>query len=319
MSFDLILPFLRPIEHLIRDSEVSEIMVNRSSRVFTERQGRIEPVPGIEFNEKSLHVALRNIARLLGDDISECKPVLDARLPDGSRVAAVIPPCSLGGITLTIRKFSAKHFTMENLVDLGSVDPDIASFFCTEVENHQNILISGGTGTGKTTLLNILTDFIPDEERILLIEDTAEIHIRKSNLVRFEARREQANTPAVSIRDLLKASLRHRPDRIIVGEVRGGEAFDFLQALNTGHSGTLSTIHANSAYHAISRFVSCVLQSNIELPYKAIKSNFADSINLLLHVERRDSRRYVSQLLEVRGYDVDADRYDLETLYQRRD
>ena len=319
MSFDLILPFLRPIEHLIRDPEVSEIMVNGSSRVFTERQGRIEPVPGIEVNEKSLHVALRNIARLLGDDISESKPILDARLPDGSRVAAVIPPCSLGGITLTIRKFSARHFTIEDLISLGSIDPNIASLLCLEVKNRQNILISGGTGTGKTTLLNVLADFIPDEERIVLIEDTAEIHIRKSNLVRFEARREQTTTPAVTIRDLLRATLRHRPDRIIVGEIRGGEAFDFLQLLNTGHSGTLSTIHANSAYHAVSRFVSCVLQSNIDLPYAAIKSNFADSINLLLHIERRNGLRYVSQVLKVHGYDAGNDRFQLETIYERKE
>jgi pilus assembly protein CpaF len=319
MSFDLILPFLRPIEHLIRDPEVSEIMVNGSSRVFTERQGRIEPVPSIEVSEKSLHVALRNIARLLGDDISESKPILDARLPDGSRVAAVIPPCSLGGITLTIRKFSARHFTIEDLITLKSIDPNIASLLCSEVENRQNILISGGTGTGKTTLLNVLADFIPDEERIVLIEETAEIRIRKSNLVRFEARREQTTTPAVTIRDLLRATLRHRPVRIIVGEVRGGEAFDFLQALNTGHSGTLSTIHANSAYHAISRFVSCVLQSNIDLPYVAIKSSFADSINLLLHIERRNGLRYVSQVLKVHGYDAGSDRFQLETIYERNE
>ena len=194
MSFDLILPFLRPIEHLIRDDEVSEIMVNSSSQVFTERQGRIDHVPGIELNEKSLHVALRNIARLLGDDISESKPILDARLPDGSRVAAVIPPCSVGGITLTIRKFATKHFTIDDLIALGSLDRELAKVLQTKVESRQNILISGGTGTGKTTLLNILADFIPDEERIVLIEDTAEIRIRKSNLVRFEARREQSNT-----------------------------------------------------------------------------------------------------------------------------
>jgi len=318
MSFDLILPFLRPIEHLIRDPEVSEIMVNGSSRVFTERQGRIEPVPGIEVNERSLHVALRNIARLLGDDISESKPILDARLPDGSRVAAVIPPCSLGGITLTIRKFSARLFTIDDLISLGSIDANIASLLRLEVRNRHNILISGGTGTGKTTLLNVLADFISDEERIVLIEDTAEINIRKSNLVRFEARREQTTTPAVTIRDLLRATLRHRPDRIIVGEIRGGEAFDFLQLLNTGHSGTLSTIHANSAYHAVSRFVSCVLQSNIDLPYVAIKANFADSINLLLHIDRRNGQRYVSQVLKVQGYDAGTDRFQLETIYERK-
>ena len=319
MSFDLILPFLRPIEHLIRDDEVSEIMVNGSSQVFIERQGKIQRIPGIELNEKSLHVALRNIARLLGDDISESKPILDARLPDGSRVAAVIPPCSLGGITLTIRKFSARHLTIDDLITLGSLDRELAKVLQTKVESRRNILISGGTGTGKTTLLSILAQFVPDEERIVLIEETAEIRVRKSNLVRFEARREQSNTPAVTIRDLLRATLRHRPDRIIVGEIRGGEAFDFLQALNTGHSGTLCTVHANSAYHAISRFVSCTLQSTIDLPYKAIKSNFADSINLLLHIERRSSCRFVSQLLEVHGYNAEADKYELETLYQRRE
>src|SRR2546422_231638 len=186
MSFDLILPFLRPIEHLIRDDEVSEIMVNGSSQVFIERQARIEHVPGIELNEKSLHVALRNIARLLGDDISESKPILDARLPDGSRVAAIIPPCSLGGITLTIRKFSARHFTVKDLILMGSIEPALAELLIDKVTNRQNILISGGTATGKTTLLNVLAGFIPDKERIVLIEETAEINIRNGNLVRFE-------------------------------------------------------------------------------------------------------------------------------------
>ena len=189
MSFDLILPFLRPIEHLILDDQISEIMINQSSQVFIERSGRLEPVPGIELNAKSLQVALKNIARLLGDDISESKPILDARLPDGSRVAAVIPPCSQGGITFTIRKFTARHFTIQDLIELGTVDPELARLLQEKVSQRQNILISGGTSSGKTTLLNILCDFIPDEERIVVIEDTAEIHIRKSNLVRFEARR----------------------------------------------------------------------------------------------------------------------------------
>jgi pilus assembly protein CpaF len=173
---------------------------------------------------------------------------------------------------------------MQDLVELGTVDRELARLLQEKISQRQNILISGGTSTGKTTLLNILCDFIPDGERIVVIEDTAEIRVRKSNVVCFEARSPLNGTPAVTIRDLLRASLRHRPDRIIVGEIRGGEAFDFLQALNVGHSGTLSTIHANSAYHAIARFVSCVLQSGIELPYQAIKSNIGDSINLLLHL-----------------------------------
>jgi len=220
-------------------------MINQSSRVFIERCGRLEPVPGIELCSKSLQVALKNIARLLGDEISEAKPILDARLPDGSRVAAVIPPCSQGGITFTIRKFTSRHFAVQDLVELGTVDRELSRLLEENVSQRQNILISGGTSTGKTTLPNILCDFIANEERIVVIEDTAEIHIRKSNLVCFEARRSQNGTPAVTIRDLLRAALRHRPDRIIVGEIRGGEAFDFLQALNVGHSGTLSTIHAN--------------------------------------------------------------------------
>jgi pilus assembly protein CpaF len=272
-------------------------------------------VPGIELSSKSLLVALKNIARLLGDDISEAKPILDARLPDGSRVAAVIPPCSQGGITFTIRKFTARHFSMHDLVELGTVDRELARLLQEKVSQRQNILISGGTSTGKTTLLNTLCDFFPDEERIVVIEDTVEIHIRKSNLVRFEARHGRNSPAAITIRDLLRASLRHRPDRIIVGEIRGGEAFDFLQVLNVGHSGTLSTIHANSAYHAIARFVSCVLQSDIELPYHAIKSNIGDSINLLLHLERLGGHRRVSELVEIQHYDVDADRYELTTLY----
>ena len=315
MSFDLILPFLRPIEHLIRDDEVNEIMVNGSSRVFTERQGRIEPVPGIELNEKWLHVALRNIARLLGDDISESKPILDSRLPDGSRVAAVLPPCSLSGVTLTIRKFNSKHFELEDLIKSGTLDRGLANRLEDYLLQRRNLLISGGTGTGKTTLLTALGKFIPADERILLIEDTAEIQLAHENLVRFEARREQNGTPAVSIRDLLKAALRHRPDRILLGEIRSGEAFDLLQLLNTGHSGTISTIHASSAKQGLSRFTSCVLQSGVEIPYRAIKTNIGDSVNVVIQIERRPGRRFISEVLEINSYDPDADLFDFCAIY----
>jgi pilus assembly protein CpaF len=252
-GFELILPFLRPIEHLILDPEISEIMVNDPAHVFIERAGMMQAVPGTSLTVKSLEVAVRNIARRLGDDISEEKPILDSRLPDGSRVAAVLPPCSLQGVTLTIRKFNAKHLGIDELIQIGTLTQELAEVLKTAVVNRQNILISGGTGTGKTTLLNILARFIPDYERILVIEDTAEIQITTPNLVRFEARREQNGLPAVTIRDLLKASLRHRPDRILLGEIRGAEAFDLLQLLNTGHSGTISTVHANSAQQALTR------------------------------------------------------------------
>src|SRR5271157_32296 len=177
-----------------------------------------------------------------------------------------------------------------------------------------NILICGGTGTGKTTLANILTGFIPDHERIVLIEDTAEIQIQKENVLRFEARREQTGLPAVTIRELLRATLRHRPDRIILGEIRAGEAFDLLQLLNTGHSGTISTVHANSATQGISRFTTCVLQSGIEMPYRAIKTNIANSLNIIVHIERRPGQRYISEVLEIQAYDPETDRYDLHPI-----
>lgn len=318
-GFELILPFLRPIEHLILDPEISEIMVNGPEHIFVERAGRLEAVAGVALSPKSLEVAVRNIARRLGDDISEEKPILDSRLPDGSRVAAVIPPCSLKGVTLTIRKFNAKHFGMEDLIRIGTIPQHLADVLKTAVANRMNILISGGTGTGKTTLLNILAGFIPKYERILLIEDTAEIQINAPNLVRFEARTAQNGLPTVSIRDLLKASLRHRPDRILLGEIRGAEAFDLLQLLNTGHSGTVSTVHANSALQALSRFTSCVLQSNVELPYRAIKSNIGDSLNLLVHIERRPGQRFVSEMTETLGYDPERDRYELKRIFVCRE
>jgi len=314
-GFETILPFLKPIEHLILDDSVSEVMVNGPDRVFIERDGFVQQVPGIELGERSLTVAVKNIARRLGDDISESKPILDSRLPDGSRVAAVIPPCSLSGVTLTIRKFNSRHFEVGDLIRTGTLDRALANRLEDYLLQRRNLLISGGTGTGKTTLLTALGKFIPTDERILLIEDTAEIQLAHENLVRFEARREQNGTPAVSIRDLLKAALRHRPDRILLGEIRGGEAFDLLQLLNTGHSGTISTIHASSAKQGLARFTSCVLQSGVELPYRAIKTNIGDSLNVVIQIERRPGRRFVSEVLEINSYDPDADLFDFCAIY----
>jgi pilus assembly protein CpaF len=315
MSFEVILPFLRPIEHLILDPDITEIMVNGSRRVFIERAGLLEEVPDVHLDERNLKVAVKNIARALGDDVSEEKPILDSRLPDGSRVAAVFPPCSVGGTTLTIRKFQTKFFTADELVRIGTMTPEVLAMVRAAIEHNENILISGGTSTGKTTLLNALAAFLPANDRVVLIEDTAELQIDRPNLVRFEARREQAGLPAVTIRELLRATLRHRPDRIIVGEVRGGEAFDLLQALNTGHSGTLSTIHANSAEQALARFSSCVVQSGVELPYQAVRYQIADAIDLVLHLGRVDGNRLVKELIRIGRYDTGRDRYDHERLF----
>ncbi|HEY4837387.1 MAG TPA: ATPase, T2SS/T4P/T4SS family [Candidatus Acidoferrales bacterium] len=315
LGFETILPFLRPLEPFILDDSVSEIMVNGAGRVFIEKAGILEEIPNINLTEQSLMVAVKNIARRLGSDISQERPILDSRLPDGSRVAAVIPPCSLGGVTLTIRKFTARRFNIEDLIRTSTLNEKLAKHLEEYVRARKNILICGGTGSGKTTLLNILGKFIGDNERVLLIEDTAEIQLCQPNVVRLEARQAQSGLPAVTIRDLLKASLRHRPDRIILGEIRGSEAFDLLQLLNTGHSGTLSTIHASSAKQGLSRFTSCVLQSGIELPYRAIKTNIADSLNVVIQIERRAGRRFISEVLEIDSFDADADRYSFHSAY----
>jgi pilus assembly protein CpaF len=318
-GFETILPFLKPIEHLILDDSISEVMVNGGDCVYFEKNGLLERAHGISIGDRALMVAVKNIARRLGNDISEASPILDSRLPDGSRVAAVIPPCSLRGVTLTIRKFNTRHFEMQDLIRAGTLDQALANRLEDYILSRKNLLISGGTGSGKSTTLAILAKFIPDDERILLIEDTAEIQLNHANLVRFEARQEQNGVRAVAIRDLLKAALRHRPDRILLGEVRGGEAFELLQLLNTGHSGTLSTIHANSAKQGLARFTSCVLQSGIELPYRAIKTNIGDSLHVVIHVERRPGRRFISEVLEINGYNPDADLFDCRIVFQKEE
>lgn len=316
MSFAIILPFLRPIESLILDEEISEVMVNASGRVFVERSGLLSEVQGVKLDPKHLEVAVKNIARRLGNDISEEKPILDSRLPDGSRVAAVFAPCSVGGTTLAIRKFHNRWFSISELVESGTMTSTIGDLLSKAVTSKKNVLISGGTGTGKTTLLNALAGVISEDERIILIEDTSEIQLNKPNLVRLEARVEGSGLPAVTIRDLVKLSLRLRPDRLIVGEVRGGEAFDLLQALNTGHAGSLSTIHANSASSALSRLQNCVLQSGVKLPLPAIKGNIAESINLIAHLSRSGGKRFVSEVIGVQGINDASSQFELEILYR---
>jgi pilus assembly protein CpaF len=314
VSFAIILPFLRPIEHLILDPDISEIMVNPSGGVFVERQGKVVCEDSIVMNKKNLEVAVKSIARLLGDDVSEDKPILDSRLPDGSRVAAMFAPCSVGGTTLTIRKFQKHWCDLHELVTSGSLSEQTAQFLSTAVRDRKNILISGGTGAGKTTLLNALAALIPNDERIVVIEDTVEIHLSKPNVVRWEAQTGRSGFSSVSIRDLVKASLRHRPDRLIVGEVRGAEAFDLLQSLNTGHAGAISTLHANSAIHALNRLTNCVLESGVPLPFPAIRANIAACLDVIVQIERRDGKRRVTELVTVTGYSVEDNQFEVHEL-----
>ena len=317
-SLDRILPFLRPIEDVLRDPAVTEVMVNEGGRhVFVERGGALAGLPDRVLDARNLTAAIKNIARACGDDISEAQPLLDARLEDGSRVAAVLPPCAVEGPALTIRKFT-RRYTLDELVEMGALSSSTARLLVASINSQRNVLISGGTGTGKTTLLNALAACIPDDNRIVVIEETAEIHLAKPNLLRLEARRLQVPLghetplPAVTISDLVRATLRHRPDRILVGEVRGGEAFDLLQALNTGHLGSLTTIHANSAEQAFTRLAHCVLTANVGLPHRSIREAIALAIHLVVHVARVGNQRRVTEVAAVRGYDPQADRFLLD-------
>ncbi len=315
--FEIILPFLKPIEHLILDDSISEVMVNGPDRVFVGKDGFLRQVADISLGEKSLLVAVKNIARRLGEDISESKPILDSRLPDGSRVAVVIPPCSQSGVTLTISKFNVRQFEIADLILAGMLNPTLAKLLEEYVLARKNILISGGIGAGKTTLLSMLAKFIPDDERIVLIEDTPEIQIAQKNLLRFVARIQNGHRP-MTTRDLLEAAVGHRPDRIVVGDLRGGEAFDLLEVLNTGHSGALSTINADGALQALGRFTSCVLRSGVDFPYRAAKTNIADSLNVVIHLERMPGRRYISEVLEINSYDPDSDLFDYCAVYLKQ-
>lgn len=307
-AFRLVAPFLGPVMGLLDDETVTEVMVNADA-VFVERGGRLEPVPGLRPDPLRVRRAAQAIARGLGDDITEREPLLDARLPDGSRVAAALPPCSFGGPVLTIRKFARRRLTLAALVRAGSLSAGLAAALRRGVEERRTVLVGGGTGAGKTTFLAALADLIPAAERLLAVEDTVELPLRHPNLVRFAARRAAGGRPAVTVRELLRAALRHRPDRLIVGEVRGGEAWDLLQALNTGHSGSLATLHAGSAYGALKRCAACALQAGAGLPYAAVQDLLGDVVDVVLHLERRAGRRRVAEALRVDGFDPAAGRW----------
>ncbi len=303
-----LVPFLPGLESLLEDPEVSEIMINGPANVWVERAGKLEPHEAPGLTGAWLHRAAIHIARPLGLDPA-AKPVLDARLGDGSRVAICTPPAA-PEVAITIRRFGGRAFSAEDLVRMGSLPKPVLEAARRTLLARRNVLVSGGTGSGKTTLLNALIELLPEDERIVAIEDTLELRIDRANCLRFEAGATH-DTP-VSIRDLVRHALRHRPDHIVVGEVRGAEAADLLQALNTGHGGSLTTVHANNARSALSRLASCAMQAGDALPWEVTCRGVVDGIALVLHVTRRDGQRFVEEALEVRGYDAATGRWITE-------
>ena len=299
---------LGPIQGLLRDPDVTEIMVNHFDSIYVEQSGKIFESPLRFSSEDHLRRTIERIVANVGRRIDEASPMVDARLPDGSRINAVVPPIALDGAILTIRKFATEPFTIEDLVDLQTLPQEAAEFLRSCVEAKLNILISGGTGSGKTTTLNVLSSFIPQDERVITVEDAAELQLTQPHVVRMESRPVNIEGKGlVTIRDLVRNSLRMRPDRIVVGEVRDGAALDMLQAMNTGHEGSLTTIHANSAKDALVRIENLVLMAGVEFPIRAIREQIAQAIDLIIHQARlRDGSRKVTAINEVTGIDVDS-------------
>ncbi len=296
------------IEKFLADPSVTEVMVNGINSIYVERNGKLERTDTRYLSDDHLRQVIERIVSRVGRRIDESSPMVDARLQDGSRVNAILPPISIDGPVLTIRKFTQRAFDLDDLVSLGTMTPALRDLLSICVEGKLNILVSGGTGTGKTTLLNALSSCIPDGDRVVTIEDAAELRFTHSHVVRLESRPSNIEGRGeVVIRDLVKNALRMRPDRIIVGEVRGAEALDMLQAMNTGHEGSLSTLHANSPRDALSRLETMVLMAGVDLPIRAIRDQAASAVDLIVHISRlRDGTRRVTQMVEVNGLEGDV-------------
>lgn len=296
-----------PIEEFLKDDEVTEIMVNNPGSIFIEKFGKLYPANKSFLDEAHLMRIIDKIVSRVGRRIDEASPYVDARLPDGSRVNVIIKPLAINGPMLTIRKFARDPFTIEDLIEMGTCTRKSADFLEACVRGRLNVIASGGTGTGKTTTLNVLSSFIPNDERIITIEDAAELQLNQSHVLRLESRPPNIEGKGeIAIRDLVRNSLRMRPDRIVVGEVRGGEALDMLQAMNTGHDGSLSTVHANSTRDVISRIETMVLMAGIDLPIRAIREQISSAVNLIVHMNRlKDGTRRFVKITEVQGMEGD--------------
>jgi pilus assembly protein CpaF len=292
-----------PLEPYLRDPSVSEIMVNGHDQIYVERDGRLVSVDAAFADESHLRRTIDKIVSRVGRRVDDASPMVDARLPDGSRVNAVVPPIALDGSLLTIRKFAADPFTVDDLISFGTLTAPVAELLHACVRGRLNILIGGGTGSGKTTTLNVLSSFLPDDERIVTIEDAAELQLRQDHVLRLESRPSNVEARGeIAIRDLVRNSLRMRPDRIIIGEVRDGATLDMLQAMNTGHDGSITTVHSNAPRDSLSRLETMVLMAGIDLPQRAIREQMASAIDLIVHQTRlKDGTRRITHITEVAG------------------
>ncbi len=298
-----------PIEPLLRDESVTEVMVNGPSHVYVEREGKVTLSDVRFLGDDHVMETINKIIRPLGRKVDRSWPMVDARLPDGSRVNAIIPPCAIDGPSVTIRKFSKTPFSVQDLISFGTLTEDMARFLEACVISRLNIIVSGGTGSGKTTLLNVLSSYIPDQDRIVTIEDAAELQLSQSHVVRLETKHAEpdGSTRRVSIRDLVINSLRMRPERIIVGECRGGEALDMLQAMNTGHDGSLTTVHANSPRDTISRLETLTLMAGMDLPLSVVRKQIVSALDVIVQQARlRDGSRRITNITEVQGIEGDT-------------
>lgn len=315
-----LLSFFAPVRQYLDDPTVTEVMINGPGRIYVERRGKLERVAEQFPNVKALYAALRNTAQYVGKHVDEERPLLEGRLPDGSRVAAVLPPSGTGGPYVAIRRFFREKLTMSKLLELGSMTADAAELIRVLVECKQNVVIAGGTSSGKTSLLNAVSELIPDDERVVVIEDSQELALLREHVVTLESRPADAKGRGeVSIRQLFRITLRMRPDRIVIGELRGGEALDLVQAMTSGHGGCLTTLHATYPRDALTRLETMSMMADIELPLPALRSQIASAVDIVVQAARfRDGSRKITHISEICGFDASTGRYAINDLFVRK-
>ncbi len=316
---ETLLQFFAPIRPYLDDPSVSEIMINGPDQIYVERRGQLELVPTTFSSREALTAALRNLSQYVGKYVSEERPILEGRFPDGSRVEAILPPAAPEGPYVAIRRFFKETLTVQRLVGFDSLTPVAAASLEAFVVAKTNVLIAGGTGSGKTSMLNALSGFIPESERVVVIEDSREVQFQRPHVVQLEARPpDQKGKGAVSIRDLFRATLRMRPDRVIVGEIRGGEALDIVQAMTSGHGGCMGTLHATYPRDTLTRLETMCMMSDIEMPLAAMRAQIGSGVNMIVQVSRlQDGSRKVTHITEVRNFDLVSQKYEIQDIFVR--